>query len=57
MEGDIGRHPASPRYTSVTLNMLKFIYGDLNPQRIQELKAACRQEVSQPIAVVRPNNF
>ena len=36
---------AVPRYTSVTLNMLRFIYGDLTPQRIIELKAACRKEV------------
>ena len=39
------RHPGSPRFTSATLNMLKFIYGDLTPTRISELKAACRQEV------------
>ena len=45
-ENDVGRHPASPRYTSVTLNMLKFIYGDINQQRLQELKEACRKEVT-----------
>ncbi len=39
------RHPGSPRFTSATLNMLKFIYGDLTPTRISELKAACRHEV------------
>lgn len=27
------------------LKMLKFIYGDLNPSKIQELKAVCQQEV------------
>jgi hypothetical protein len=25
--------------------MLKYIYGDLTPQRIQELKLSCRNEV------------
>ena len=39
------RHPGSPVYTSMTLNMLRFIYSDLTPQRIADLKAACRGEV------------
>ena len=39
------RHPGSPVYTSMTLNMLRFIYSELTPQRIADLKAACRREV------------
>ena len=30
----------------MTINMLKFIYGGLTPQRIDELKAICRKEVA-----------
>jgi len=32
----------------MALNMLKFIYGGLTPQRITELKAQCRREVGLP---------
>lgn len=31
----------------MALNMLKFIYGGLTPQRIGELKAQCRKEIEQ----------
>lgn len=31
----------------MALNMLKFIYGGLTPQRIAELKAQCRREIEQ----------
>lgn len=42
----------TPRYSSVTLSMLRFIYGDLTPEKISELKAACRKEVSPYLAVM-----
>ena len=34
------------RYHNTSLEMLRFIYGDLNPIRVEELKTACRSDVS-----------
>ncbi|XP_033745226.1 uncharacterized protein LOC117330824 [Pecten maximus] len=33
--------------TSERLKTLKFIYGDLNPAKLQDLKSACKQEIDQ----------
>lgn len=38
--------PSSKKSNNEQLKMLKFIYGDLNPSKIQELKAVCQQEIN-----------
>ncbi|XP_013412846.1 ubiquitin carboxyl-terminal hydrolase 7 [Lingula anatina] len=43
--GDQGGSQAD-QFMSPALAMLKFIYGDLNERRIEELKGACRREIS-----------
>ncbi|KAK3587115.1 hypothetical protein CHS0354_023569 [Potamilus streckersoni] len=37
----------SRKTESPTLKMLQFIYGDLDPARLKDLKDACRREISQ----------
>ena len=34
-----------PQFAKMNLNMLKFIYADLTPQRIEQLKLDCRKEI------------